>query len=128
MKKYALSFLVIWLINLLVLYFSVLIYPNYLVFGSIYIPASVAPFTASFAWTLIVWLAKPLFNFFIKTKGQLVMVVFYLAANFAALWLTARLAPITGFGVVKFVWLIPAVVAADIIQYLVWNLAKLGKK
>jgi hypothetical protein len=128
MKKYALSFLFIWLINLLVLYFSVLIYSNYLVFGSIYIPAGVAVFTASFTWTLIVWLAKPLVNFFIKIKGQLVMVIFYLTANFVALWLTARLAPVTGFGTVKFVWLIPSVVAADIIQYLVWNLAKLGKK
>ena len=117
-KKNLLPFILFWLLDSLILYLAVLVFPKHLVLGSKMVTGWAAAFVAGFTWTLIVWLLKPLVLHFTKTKGKLFLFGFYLVLNFVALWLTARLGPIVGFGTTRFVWLIPMAVAADIIQSL----------
>jgi uncharacterized membrane protein YvlD (DUF360 family) len=84
-------------------------------------------FVAGFTWTLIVWLLKPLIFLFTKLKGAFGMFCFYLVLNFVALWITARLGPVVGFGTTRFIWLIPVAIFADLIQYLVWKVFGMKK-
>ena len=121
MKKNLLPFILFWLLDSLILYLAVLIYPKHLVLGSKMFTIWAAAFIAGFTWTLIVWLLKPLILVFTKIKGKLSLFAFYLVLNFVALWITARLGPVVGFGTTRFVWLIPIAVAADIIQSLAWK-------
>jgi len=120
-KKNLLPFILFWLLDSLILYLAVLIYPKHLVLGSKMFTIWAAAFIAGFTWTLIVWLLKPLILVFTKIKGKLSLFAFYLVLNFVALWITARLGPVVGFGTTRFVWLIPIAVAADIIQSLAWK-------
>ena len=127
MKRYLLPFIIFWLVNSVILYLAALIMPAYLVLGSKNVSIWGAIFVAGFTWTLIVWLLKPFVFLFKKLKGTLAMFLFYLVLNFIALWLTARLGPIVGFGTTRFVWLIPVAIAADALQYLVWKVCGMKK-
>ena len=127
MKKFLLPFILFWLIDAIVLYLSVLVMPLYFVLGSRTVSVYAAAFVAGFTWTLIVWLLKPLIFLFTKLKGTVAMFIFYLILNFVALWITARLGPIVGFGTTRFVWLIPVAIAANIVQYMFWKLCNIKK-
>ena len=127
MKKYLLPFFIFWLVDSVILYLAALVMPAYLVLGSKTVSVWGAIFVAGFTWTLIVWLLKPLVFLFKKLKGALAMFIFYLVLNFIALWLTARLGPIVGFGTTRFIWLIPVAIAADVLQYLVWKVCGMKK-
>ncbi len=127
MKKYLVPFIVLWIIDSVLIYLSRLIYPHYFVLGGMYMSAWGAIITAGFTWTLLVWLIKPFVYLFAKLKGRLLMFGFYFLANFVALWLTARLSPITGFGVTRFTWLVILAIVADIIQYIVWKVGRFKK-
>jgi uncharacterized membrane protein YvlD (DUF360 family) len=127
MKKYLLPFILFWLVDSIILYLAVLVMPKYFVLGSMNVSVYAGAFVAGFTWTLLVWLLKPLIFLFKKLKGTVLMFSFYLVLNFVALWITARLGPIVGFGTTRFVWLIIVAVAADIIQYLVWKVCAMKK-
>lgn len=80
-------------------------------------------------WTALVFFAEPavgLFKFKVKGTGQ--MLVFYFAANFVALWITARLAPYLGFGTTRFVWLAGLAIVADFVQFGIWKALSSGKR
>jgi uncharacterized membrane protein YvlD (DUF360 family) len=127
MKKYLLPFFIFWFVNSIILYLAVLIMPAYFVLGSSTMTVWGGVFVAGFTWTLIVWLLKPFIFLFKKLKGTVAMFVFYLVLNFVALWLTARLGPIVGFGTTRFIWLIPVAIVANIVQYLIWKVGGVKK-
>lgn len=128
MKKYFLPFVLFWLLDSLILYLGVLIFPHYFVLGSKMVSFWGAIFVAGFTWTVLVWLLKPtIFLFTKKIKGSLAMFAFYLVLNFVALWITARLGPVVGFGTTRFVWLVVIASVANLIQYAAWKLCMLKK-
>lgn len=86
-----------------------------------------ATLASGLVWTFLTWIVDPLFGTILKFKGRLLMFGFYFLVNFAALWITARLAPVFGFGTTRFVWLVILAFVADIFQYIVWKLGKFGK-
>lgn len=98
--------------NSLAVYFSHLFFPHSFALGTDRISFWLAVFISGAIWTLI---ARRL-NLTIvssKNKGQFASRWLF---NFAAIWLTARVAPYSGFGVIKFTWLIPLSFVANIIQ------------
>lgn len=127
MKKYLLPFILFWLIDSIILYLAVILMPLYFVLGSSTVSIYSAAFVAGFTWTLIVWLLKPLIFLFTKLKGALAMFIFYLILNFVALWITARLGPVVGFGTRRFIWLIPIAIVANIVQYIFWKACSIKK-
>ncbi len=115
-------FVIFWLFDSILLWLAGMFYPAYFVFGTYRMNAAVSIITAGFVWTLLVWLAGPVADIMSgKKKSRAVMFGFYFVANFVALWLTARLAPITGFGTTRFVWLVYLALVADVVQYIVWK-------
>ncbi len=83
-----------------------------------------AAIASGLVWSFILWIGVSANSKMLKLKGALVMFGYYFLANFVALWLTARMAPVFGFGVVSFVWLALLAVIADVLQYGVWVLGK----
>lgn len=115
------AFLVFWALDALILYFARILYPSFFMLGTAKVSVWVAVLVAGFVWTIVVWLSVPFIELFTKIKGRVLMFGFYFLANFAGLWLTARLAPVSGFGAKSFVWLTLLALIADILQYLVWK-------
>ncbi|KKU10031.1 MAG: hypothetical protein UX13_C0022G0002 [Candidatus Woesebacteria bacterium GW2011_GWB1_45_5] len=102
-------------------------YPDSFIFGTYRMSVFVSTLTAGFVWTFLVWLAGSFMGMFTKKKRRGVMFGFYFLANFVALWLTARMAPLTGFGATSFVWLIYLALVADTVQYIVWKTGSFKK-
>ncbi len=129
MKKF-LPFVVIWLTNTLLLYVASTLYPLNYVLGNYRFSALQAAFLSGFAWTLFTWIVKPLVTKFnVKISGFWMNSGFYIAANFVALWVTARMAPVVGFGVSSFTYVLALVLIAEVAQVLVWSVvAPLAKK
>lgn len=122
MKKSVLwCFIIFWLFDSILLWLAGMFYPAFFVFGTYRMSVFVSVLTAGFVWTLLVWLAGTFAGMFIEEKRRITMFGFYFLANFVSLWLTARMAPITGFGTTSFVWLVYLALVADIVQYIVWK-------
>jgi len=122
LKKVLPSFVIFWLFDSLVLWLAGMFYPGYFVFRTYRMNVVVSIIIAGFVWTLLVWLAGKAADLVSsKKKSRIMMFGFYFLANFVALWLTARMAPITGFGTVSFIWLAYLAIIADTVQYLVWK-------
>lgn len=84
-------------------------------------------FFAGLIWTAIVWFSAPAVGMFTKLKGKTLMFGFYFLANFFALWLTARLAPVSGFGSVSFIWLVLLALVGNVAQYALWKVGGFKK-
>lgn len=121
MKKY-IQFLLFWTVNSALLFLANAVFPEkYALGNSIFIPLQSVAFTG-LVWAFVVWnVEKMAKDFEIDMKGNMEMMLVYLAVNFAALWLMARFAFIFGFGVFNFVWVLLLAFVANIVQYLVWN-------
>lgn len=127
MKKNLLPFITFWLLNSLLLFLSVRFYPAYFVLGNKSMSAIWAAFASGLVWTFLTWMASPLLGNVLKLKGKILIFGFYFLVNFFALWITARLAPVFGFGTTRFIWLVFLAIIADIFQYIIWKLGKFGK-
>jgi hypothetical protein len=128
--KKLLPFVAIWLTNSILLYVASTLYPLNFVLGNFRFSAIPAAFLSGFAWTFFTWLVKPVVSKFgFKVSGFWMKSGLYLAANFVALWVTARMAPVIGFGVSSFTYVLGLVLVAEIAQVVVWNIvAPLAKK
>lgn len=124
MKKYY-PFLAFWALDTFLLYISTLVLPNNYVLGTYRMSTFSSALFAGFVWTLIVWFSEPISKKLkLKLEGQTKQMLFYLASNFIALWVTAHLAFFTGFGVTSFIWVFVLVFFANFFQYMVWKLGK----
>jgi uncharacterized membrane protein YvlD (DUF360 family) len=118
------AFIAYWILDSILLYLATLIYPAAYTLGNFRFTFFWAAIVAGFIWTVLVWFSEPLAGIFkVKPKGNMVL-VFYLMANFVALWLTARIAPYSGFGVASFVWAFVLALVANFAQYLVMKVVK----
>ncbi len=87
---------------------------------------------AGVLWTIITLLVEPFMKVVnYKPKNPMMSMMVYLVVNFVALWITARMAPLTGFGVSGWLWIVVLAFVANIVQYGVWTVldkAKLVEK
>ena len=131
MKKY-LSFLSFWLLGSLFLYLATFFYPANFELGNFWITPLAATFWAGFWITVLVWAAKPvLTKLNLKLKGRVKMFLFYWLCNSAAIWIIARFAHLTGFGISRYCWAIGLGFVMNIAQWGLWQglkAANLAKK
>jgi len=121
MKKY-LPFLSFWLLGSLFLYLATLFYPANFELGNFWLSSLAAAFWAGFWLTALVWAAKPaLVKFNLKLKGRAKMFLFYWLCNSAAIWIVARFAPLTGFGISRFYWAIGLGLILNLGQWGLWQ-------
>lgn len=120
MKRYK-RFSIFWLINIALLYGSYMFLPVHFALGNnLFTPFMAAVFTA-FIWNIVLWNIEPMFtDLELEFKSPLSMMLSYLAVNFATLWLLARMAFTTGFGVSSFVYIFGLAFIANLLQYQAW--------
>lgn len=124
MKK-PVSILIFWILNSFLLYLATLAFPESFELGTYRMSAFWSAIVAGLCWTLLVWLEKQLIKKFgLKLSKKPERILFYIVANFVTLWVVARLAPYTGFGVVSFVWVFGLAVTGACVQFGVWRLIK----
>lgn len=126
-KSVLTAFVCFWILDSAILFLARRAYPFYFVLGTRTMSFWMSVIVAGFIWTLLVWLADPVVNKFTKIKGKILMFGFYFLVNFVALWLTARLAPVSGFGATSFIWLVYLALFANVVQYLVWKICNFAK-
>ena len=131
MKKIYL-FLSMWLVNGVLLLLANWFFPMDFVLGTWRRGVFGSAVVAAALWTIITLLVEPfmkVINFKPKNAGMSMLV--YLVVNFVALWVTARMAPLTGFGVSGWLWILILAVVANVVQYMNWMVldkAKLVEK
>jgi uncharacterized membrane protein YvlD (DUF360 family) len=113
--KRKIYFLIFWVINSLLLYLSTLAFPGNFVLGTYRYSVLVAAIISGFVWTLLLWISKPV-QIRLKIKGELKKSVFFFGVNFVSLWLVARFAPYTGFGVTNFVYVLGLAATAEVVH------------
>ena len=116
MKK-AKRFILYWIHNGILIYLANQIFPSKFVLGSFRLSFVAAIVISSFALTLFLELVSMVLakKRKIKLDNKNRFTIFWIA-NFVGLWLIARFAPLTGFGVVKFTWLIGFSFLVNILQ------------
>ena len=123
MKKYC-GFISFWVLDSLLLYLATVVYPAAYTLGTYRLSTLWAAIVAGFIWTALVWFSEPIVAMVkIKVSDKMKM-FFYLFANFVALWLVARIAPYSGFGVASFVWVFLLALVANFAQYLIMKIIK----
>ena len=123
MKKYY-GFISFWLLDSLLLYLATVVYPAAYTLGTFRLSVFWAAVVAGFIWTVLVWFSEPIVAILKLKVSAKMKLVFYLFANFVALWLVARIAPYSGFGVASFVWVFLLALVANFVQYLVMKIIK----
>lgn len=117
-KNSAKSLISLWLVNLLVIYFASLFYSQDIVLGNAVLPNWIALVIVSLILTLILAQVKPvIIALKLKSTNKLTRGIISGVVNIVVLWLLARMAIYTGFGVSSvFVVLILGIVL-EIVQY-----------
>ena|SRR3990167_4676536 len=120
------AFIVFWLTNSLLLYLANLIFPGSFVLGTYRLSYFWSGVVAALVWTVLASLSEPIRKRFnLALKGPVKMFLYYYLANFVALWLTARMAPLSGLGVASFVWVGGLALVSNVSQYLLFGILKL---
>jgi len=108
-------FLIYWVVNSLLLYLATLVFPGNFVLGTYRYSVLVAAVISGFVWTLLTWITKPV-QIRLKVRDELKKSVFFFGVSFVSLWLIARFAPYTGFGVTSFVYLLGLAMVAEVVH------------
>ena len=99
------SYLISWLVTSLLLYLANVIFPDTVVLGNYKFSAGEGAAYAGFWITFLVWLIHDM----VVVKGlnpesKLGSWVFAIIVGAAAIWMSARFAPFTGFGIANYRW------------------------
>lgn len=106
-KKFVMRFVGFWMVNSLVLALANSFFVSAFVLGNAYLSAPAAAVFSGFLLTILLLLAKGLAktgNF--TKKGRVFMFLYYWGASSFAIWLVARVANVSGFGIFRFTWAI----------------------
>ncbi len=127
--KFLIRFLVVWAANSLVLYLAHLYNPINIVLGTASLSAQTAAVVSGFLLTVLCRIAKRvILRFKIPgLKGRYSMFAYYFVINSVAIWLIARMAPITGLGIRAFYWAFVLGFATSLVQWVLRQVFKVFK-
>ncbi len=119
------SLIAFWIVNSLLVYLATRLMPANYVLGNVRHSVLSGAIVAGFVWTALVWIfKKALKNFKARMAQNQGRILFYIAVNFVVVWVVARFAPYTGFGLTSFVWAFVLGLAGSIVHFGIWKLAK----
>lgn len=114
--------------NGLIIYLAAYFYPGTVVLGNASLSSMAALIVTAILLTLIISQVEPLLKLTkVKLKGDFSLAVFYGLVNIIGLWIIARAAIYTGFGISTVSVAVVLGVVLNLAQYLVWKLI-MGKK
>ena len=127
-KTRALLLLKMLIANGLIIYLAAYFYPGAVVLGNASLTSMAALVVTAILLTLIISQVEPLLKLTkVKLKGDLSMAVVYGLVNVVGLWIIARAAIYTGFGISTVSVAVILGIVLNLVQYLVWKLV-MGKK
>lgn len=104
-KKFLVRFIGFWVVNSLILALANTFFPGSSQLGNAFLNTPAAAIFSGFLLTVLLLLAKGLAKSANLTKnGRGIMFLYYAGAASFATWLVARVAVVSGFGIVKFTW------------------------
>jgi uncharacterized membrane protein YvlD (DUF360 family) len=107
------------LANSLLIYIAAAFYPSSYALGTAFIPTGLAPFVAGLGLTLICKFGKfVLPKIKVELKGRYAKFLYYWIVNAAGIWILARFAPYTGFGIAAYYWAILLGFFTSLVQWL----------
>jgi len=110
-------FFVYWLHNSVLIYLAGQAFPGKYVLGNAKFSLVPSMILSGLFITLFFEVAKIGVSKAKKSKlNTFTKHVYYLVVNFVGLWIAARLAPVFGFGVVKFTWVFGLAVVLNFVQ------------
>lgn len=114
------KFLMYWVVNTLLLFTAVYLMPNAYALGNMNYQPVVAAVVAGLALTFVGFSAKVFAKGAgISKRGRYPMFLYYWVANAAGIWLIARVADVTGFGIARYYW---AILLGFLASALHWSL------
>lgn len=121
-KMNSVAFISLWVTNSLFFYIAFLVFPDALVLGNNIRSPIVASLLSGLLLTLIVGIVPSVLKMAnLKVKEEQKMAFIYFVFNALGIWLIARMATITGFGISTF-WV--ALVLAFVVNFLQWGVWK----
>jgi hypothetical protein len=118
-KKFTMKFLGYWVVNTLVLALANTFFPEAFELGNMYLSTPMAAILSGFLLTALLFLAKGLARSkYFTVKGRAIMFIYYWLAASAGIWVVARIATVSGFGIVRFTWAIGAGFAVSLSNWL----------
>lgn len=114
--------------NGLIIYLAAYFYPGTVVLGNASLSSMAALIVTAILLTLIISQVEPLLKLTkVKLKGDFSLAVVYGLVNIIGLWIIARAASYTGFGISTVSVAVVLGVVLNLARYLVWKLV-MGKK
>ncbi len=114
--------------NGLIIYLAAYFYPGTVVLGNASLSSMAALVITAILLTLIISQVEPLLKLVkVKLQGDFSMAVVYGLVNIIGLWIIARAAIYTGFGISTVSVAVILGIVLNLVQYLVWKLV-MGKK
>lgn len=106
-RKFFIKYIGYWVVNTVVLSLANSFFGNGFELGNAYLSTPLAAAFSGFLLTTLLFLAKGLArNKLFKIKGRYLMFVYYWGAASAGIWIVARIADVSGFGIARFTWAI----------------------
>lgn len=126
MKKAEKNILNMWasifLANAVLIYIASMLYPAHIVLGNDSLSSWAATVVTSIILTLILAIAYPLVKSMkLKKDKDLISNIFYIVINILGVWVLARGAIYTGFGVTSYLVAVVLGAVLAISQYLIWK-------
>ena len=127
-KTRALLLLKMLIANGLIIYLAAYFYPGSVVLGNASLSSMAALTVTAILLTLIISQVEPLLKLAkVRLKGDFAMAIVYGLVNIIGLWIIARTAIYTGFGISTVSVAVILGVVLNLAQYFVWKLV-MGKK
>jgi hypothetical protein len=118
-RKFTTKFAGYWVVNTLVLSLANTFFPDALELGNAYLSTPAAAVFSGFLLTTLLLLARGLSKTrSFAVKGRVIMFLYYWAAGSAGIWVVARIANVSGFGIVRFTWAIGCGFAVSLSNWL----------
>jgi len=117
--KFVVKFVGYWVVNAVTLALANTYFPGSFELGNAYLGIPMAVLLSGFLLTTMLFLAKGIAksqNFAIK--GRYIMFLYYWGAASVGIWVIARIAAVSGFGIVRFTWAIGAGFAVSLGNWL----------
>lgn len=113
--------------NALVLYIASMVFPTMVVLGNAGLSNFMAAILTAALLTVLLYLVKPVLQASkVKVKGNMAINITYGAANIVGLWVLAKMAVYTGFGITGFIVAIALGIVLSAVQFGIWKM--IGEK
>ena len=117
-KKLLVRFVSYWIVNVIILSLANTIFSGSFELGNASLSIPAAAVFSGFILTILLLVARGLAKTKnLPSKGRMFMFAYYWGSSSLSIWLIARIAGISGFGIARYTWAIGAGFAAALVHW-----------